>query len=326
MTVVGIPAMMDELERRAGGRAVEHSVVVAGLRKSYGEVQAVAGVDFTVGYGEVFGMLGPNGAGKSTTVEILAGLRQRDAGDVSVLGLDPGTDVRELKSRIGMQLQSVSLYPRLRVSEILRLFASFYRRPLDPGAIMNRVGLADKAAALTNQLSGGQAQRLAIAIAMIGDGEIMFLDEPTTGLDPQARRVLWEIILDLKQGGKTVVLTTHYMEEAERLCDRVAIVDYGRIIALGKPRDLVDRHFREQAVEFDAADSPPEHGLREVPGVTRVERNEDTVTVYTTDVARTVEALLASNGPAGSEVRDFTARRATLEDVFLKLTGRRIRG
>ncbi|MDQ7793227.1 MAG: ABC transporter ATP-binding protein [bacterium] len=305
---------------------MSEAVVVAGLKKNYGGVEAVAGVDFTVRAGEVFGMLGPNGAGKSTTVEILAGLRRRDAGDVSVLGLDPATAAKELKARIGMQLQSVALYPRLRVWEVLCLFASFYRRPLKPAEVLSRVGLADKAHSLTNQLSGGQAQRLAIAMAMIGDGELLFLDEPTTGLDPQARRMLWQVILDLKQGDKTVVLTTHYMDEAERLCDRVAIIDHGRIIALGSPRDLVAEHFREQAVEFEAHGLSAELAPGQIPGVTRIERNGGMVTLYTTQVSRTVEALLTCRGGEETGLRDFTARRATLEDVFLKLTGRRIRG
>jgi ABC-2 type transport system ATP-binding protein len=303
----------------------DESIVVSGLWKSYGAVKAVAGVDFTVQSGEVFGMLGPNGAGKSTTVEILAGLRRRDAGQVKVLGMDPGVDAAQLKSRIGMQLQSVSLYPRLKVLEVLRLFASFYSRPLDPLAVLDRVDLREKAGALTNQLSGGQAQRLAIALAMIGDGEMLFLDEPTTGLDPQARRMLWEVILDLKQAGKTVVLTTHYMEEAERLCDRVAVIDYGRIIALGSPRELVAQHFREQAVEFEAPGFSGEAALGEIPGISRVERDGDTITLYTDQVSQTVEALLALAGSNGMAVRDFMVRRATLEDVFLRLTGRRIR-
>lgn len=300
-------------------------IVVSGLQKSYGPVKAVNGIDFTVKRGEIFGMLGPNGAGKSTTVEILAGLRQRDAGRVTVLDMDPGTGSSKLKSRIGMQLQSVSLYPRLKVTEILRLFASFYRHPLSPAEVLKRVDLVDKAASLTNTLSGGQSQRLAIAIAMIGDGELLFLDEPTTGLDPQARRLLWEVIATLKQEGKTVVLTTHYMEEAEYLCDRVAVIDFGRIIALGSPSELIAAQFQEQAIEFDAPGFSGEDELHQLDGVKRAESNGDTVTLYTIDAIRTMEAVLSLAAARGIDVQNFTVRRATLEDLFLKLTGRRIR-
>lgn len=301
------------------------SIEVFDLQKSYGTLRAVDGIEFSVKNGEVFGLLGPNGAGKSTTVEILAGLRRRDAGRVSVLGLDPETDGGKLKSKIGMQLQSVSLYPRLKVIEILQLFASFYRRPLTPAEVLNRVNLDDKAGSLTSALSGGQTQRLAVAIAMIGDGELLFLDEPTTGLDPQARRLLWEVIIDLKQAGKTVVLTTHYMEEAEHLCDRVAIIDYGRIIALGSPPELITAHFHEQAIEFNAPGLSDESELRQLDGVSRAESNDDTVTLYTANVIQTMEAVLALAAARGMEVQNFTVRRATLEDLFLKLTGRRIR-
>ncbi|NLZ28626.1 MAG: ABC transporter ATP-binding protein [Firmicutes bacterium] len=303
----------------------QNCIVVSGLQKSYGSLKAVNGIDFTVKKGEIFGLLGPNGAGKSTTVEILAGLRQRDAGQVTVLGMDPATDSSKLKSRIGMQLQSASLYPRLKVAEILRLFASFYRRPLPPTEVLKRVNLEDKAGSLTSTLSGGQSQRLSVAIAMIGDGELLFLDEPTTGLDPQARRLLWEVIATLKQKGKTVVLTTHYMEEAEYLCDRVAVIDYGRIIALGSPPELIASHFQEQAIEFDAPGLSGGDELHLLDAVKRVESNGDTVTLYTTDAIRTMEAVLAVAATRGMEVQNFTVRRATLEDLFLKLTGRRIR-
>ncbi len=298
-----------------------NSITVSGLKKTYGDVRAVDGISFTVGSGEVFGLLGPNGAGKSTTVEIMAGLRKRDGGRVSVLGLDPGRQAMALKPRIGMQMQSASLYPRLTVHEILRLFASFYPAPIAIEDVLDRVELADKARALTSQLSGGQIQRLSIAVAMIGDGELVFLDEPTTGLDPQARRRVWSVVGDLQKSGKTVVLTTHYMEEAELLCDRVAVVDRGRIIALGSPRSLIGENFSERAVEFSSG-SVGGLDLETVRGVSRIEHGDDRTTLYTSQVGLTVESLMSL---VDGGIDDLTVRQATLEDVFLKLTGRRIR-
>jgi ABC-2 type transport system ATP-binding protein len=282
------------------------AIVVQDLQKLYGELRAVDGVSFTVDEGEIFGLLGPNGAGKTTTVEVLVGLRPRDAGEVRVLGMDPGDASAKLASRIGVQLQQVALYPRLTVLEMARLFASFYPRRLDPAETIAKVGLAEKADTQTKDLSGGQRQRLAIALTMVGDADLVFLDEPTTGLDPQARRSLWDLVLELKRRGKTILLTTHYMEEAERLCDRVAIVDHGRIIALDTPRQLVKEHFAERAIEFQSQALSRDGRLQGLAGVSRVHANgDDVVTLYTADVA--------------------AARRATLEDVFLKLAGRRIR-
>jgi len=302
------------------------AIVVDGLTKSYGPLRAVDGISFAVETGEIFGLLGPNGAGKTTTVEMLVGLRQRDGGLISVLGLDPQRQAEGLKRRVGVQLQTVALFPRLTVRETADLFASFYRRPLDPETVLAKVGLKEKARVQTRQLSGGQRQRLAIALAMIGDGEIAFLDEPTTGLDPQARRVLWDLILDLKRRGKTVFLTTHYMDEAERLCDRVAIIDHGRIIALDSPRELINQHFAEQAVEFESAPLSKDESLRNLPGVTRVHTNGDNVvTLYTTDAGLTIGELMRYSSRSEAPVEDLAVRHATLEDVFLKLTGRRIR-
>lgn len=302
------------------------AIEVRDLRKSYGPLRAVDGISFDVEAGEVFGLLGPNGAGKTTTVETLVGLRPRDAGEVRVLGLDPGRQAAELKARIGVQLQQVALYPRLTVLEMARLFASFYPRRLDPTATIARVGLQDKAGTQTRNLSGGQRQRLAIALTMVGDGDIIFLDEPTTGLDPQARRGLWELVLDLKRRGKTILLTTHYMEEAERLCDRVAIIDHGRIIALDTPRGLVQQHFAEKAVEFESAALARDEGLGGLAGVARVHTNGgDVVTLYTREVAQAVAELLRYSAERQAPVEDLVVRHATLEDVFLKLAGRRIR-
>lgn len=301
------------------------TIEVTQLRKNYGSIKAVDGLSFQVEAGEVFGMLGPNGAGKTTTVEILIGLRERTAGEVKVLGLDPQHHGYELKTRIGVQLQTSAMYPRLTVRETVALFARFYPRPLPPDDIIGLVGLKEKAHVQTKNLSGGQLQRLAIALALVGDGQIIFLDEPTTGLDPQARRGIWEVILDLKRQGKTIFLTTHYMEEAERLCDRVAIIDRGQIIATGPPRDLIERFFRERAIEFAKPKSFAGEDLQELPGVLRIQEDDERVTLYSKEASQTVAALLNLAAANGTSLEDITVRRATLEDVFLKLTGRRIR-
>ena len=296
------------------------------LHKRYGELRAVDGISFSVEAGEIFGLLGPNGAGKTTTVEMLVGLRQRDAGEIRVLGLDPGRRSVELKRRIGVQLQQVALYPRLTVLEMATLFASFYPKRLDPAETIAKVGLQEKARTQTKDLSGGQRQRLAIALTMVGDADLVFLDEPTTGLDPQARRSLWDLVLDLKKRGKTIFLTTHYMDEAERLCDRVAIIDHGRIIALDTPRELVHQHFEEKAVEFESALLAHDDKLASLAGVSRVHVNgDDVVTLYTTNVAAAIEELMRYSSGRQAPVEDLVVRHATLEDVFLKLAGRRIR-
>ena len=303
------------------------AILVENLTKIYGSLRAVDGISFTVAKGEVFGLLGPNGAGKTTTVEILVGLRPRDEGRVTVLGFDPWRHAKEFKARIGVQLQQVALYPRLTVAETVALFANFYPRRLDPATIISRVGLTKKAHTLAKDLSGGQKQRLALALTMVGDAELIFLDEPTTGLDPQARREIWELIGHLKERGKTIFLTTHYMEEAERLCDRVAIMDHGRIIALDSPAALIDRHFNERAVEFVSPLLVGDRDLRELPGVTRLETEaeEGRITLYTTDVGPTVDALMRHAALRQRPLENLVVRQASLEDVFLKLTGRRIR-
>ncbi|MCL5040552.1 MAG: ABC transporter ATP-binding protein, partial [Firmicutes bacterium] len=280
------------------------TILVSQLRKSYGPVRAVDGLSFRVGPGEVYGLLGPNGAGKTTTVETLIGLRNRDGGEVKVLGLDPEHQSRELKTRIGVQLQASSLYPRLTVRETVRLFANFYPKPLPADEVIALVGLKEKAKVQTRSLSGGQLQRLAAALALIGDGEIIFLDEPTTGLDPQARRGLWDLIQDLKHRGKTVFLTTHYMDEAERLCDRVAVVDHGQIIAEGPPRVLIEAYFRERAVEFVKPKSFSGEQLTKLPGVQRVQEEDERTTLYTTEASQTVAALLTQVAANGTSLED----------------------
>jgi ABC-2 type transport system ATP-binding protein len=302
------------------------AIEVQDLQKRYGALAAVDGISFSVEPGEIFGLLGPNGAGKTTTVEMLVGLRQRDGGRISVLGLDPGRQSSELKTRIGVQLQQVALYPRLTVLEMATLFASFYPKRLDPAETIAKVGLQDKARSQTKDLSGGQRQRLAIALTMVGDADLVFLDEPTTGLDPQARRSLWELILDLKRRGKTILLTTHYMDEAERLCDRVAIIDHGRIIAMDTPRELVDQHFAEKAIEFESALLCHDEKLKALSGVSRVHVNGGgVVTLYATNVAAAIDDLMRYSNQRQAPVEDLVVRRATLEDVFLQLAGRRMR-
>lgn len=295
------------------------------LVKTYGMLRAVDGISFTVREGEVFGMLGPNGAGKTTTVEILVGLRQRDKGSVRVAGADPAREPHKVKSRIGVQLQTPSLYPRLTVSEIVRLFRAFYPNPLPAEEVIERVGLTDKRRVYTSALSGGQRQRLSVALAMLSNGQVMFLDEPTTGLDPQARRGLWDVINALKEEGKTVFLTTHYMEEAEKLCDRVAVVEQGRIIAMGSPRDLIAEHFEERAIEFSTQADNGSEVYKRIEGVRRVQVSNGLVTLYTQHVSVTISDLIEHAENQGYGIDDITVRNATLEDVFLKLTGRRIR-
>ena len=302
------------------------AIVVEALEKRYGDLRAVDRISFSVEQGEIFGLLGPNGAGKTTTVEMLVGLRGRDGGRIEVLGLDPIRQGAALKARIGVQLQQVALFQRLTVLEMARLFASFYPRRLDPAETIDKVGLAEKAHTQTRNLSGGQKQRLAIALTMVGDADLVFLDEPTTGLDPQARRSLWDLILDLKARGKTILLTTHYMDEAERLCDRVAIIDHGHIIALDTPRELIHEHFAEKAVEFESAALAHDERLQGLTGVSRVHVNGDNlVTLYAANVAAAIEDLLRYSAERQAPVEDLVVRHATLEDVFLKLTGRRIR-
>jgi ABC-2 type transport system ATP-binding protein len=299
---------------------------VVDLRKQYGEVRAVDGVSFEVARGEVFGLLGPNGAGKTTTIEILEGLRAPDAGLATVLGLDVARHAAELKERIGVQLQTAALYPRLTVSELLTLFGSFYRRSRPAAELVEALDLGERAKAQTRQLSGGQKQRLSVALALVNDPELVFLDEPTTGLDPQARQNLWGIVRGLHERGRTVLLTTHYMEEAEALCDRIAIMDHGRIREIGTVSELVGRRFRERAIHFERLAGIGDEELGSLPSVSRLVHEEDGPTLlYTGDVPATIAALLALADARGLEPRNLGIRSPSLEDVFLDLTGRALR-
>lgn len=326
-TVQELPQQIGAI--REGQTPVRNStdvvVEVKGLKKRYSSLQAVDDISFAIGRGEVFGLLGPNGAGKTTTVEIIEGLRSADTGEVTVLGRDAVKNSGSVKQQMGVQLQVTALYPRLTVSEILSLFASFYHRSLPVADLMNLVGLTDKKSTLNMNLSGGQQQRLSVALALVNDPEVVFLDEPTTGLDPQARHSLWDVIRGLRSSGKTVLLTTHYMEEAEQLCDRVAIVDHGKIIAIGAPTELISTYFRESVIEVESQWPLPEQALRNLPAATNVVLNEGNITLYTTAVAQSIAGLLELSNGHSNELRNLFVRHASLEDVFLKLTGRRIR-
>jgi len=300
---------------------------VKNLVKSYGEIRAVAGISFQVKPGETFGMLGPNGAGKTTTAEIIEGLRTADSGSVSVLGMDISKVPSRIKQRIGIQLQAPSLLPLVSVQELLDLFGSFYEHSLPVNDIMEMLSLTDSRKVLVKNLSGGQQQRLSVAMALINDPDIAFLDEPTTGLDPQARRSLWAVIEDMRSKGKTIFLTTHYMEEAERLCDRVAIIDHGQIIAINSPRELINEYFKESAIQFELDPPPPEVVLQSFPGAKQVMVSDNEIIIYSDNIPATMSAILkyAEKAEITDKLKDLYVREATLEDVFLKLTGRKIR-
>ncbi len=303
----------------------EMALQVTDLRKSYGDLKAVDGVTFSVATGEVFGILGPNGAGKTTTVECIEGLRQPDSGEIVVLGRAFGADDPEFRRRLGIQLQSTGLYPKLTVREIMRLFTAFYDDTLETDALLDLVGLRERQNAPTAKLSGGQAQRLSLALALLNKPELVFLDEPTTGLDPQARRAIWDLVHDLRREGRTVVLTTHYMEEAEELCDRVAVMDHGHIIELGTPRELIAKYFRETAIEVDQVDGLTAEGLAALPAVGQVTEENGRFVVFSAAVPKTMSGLFDWAQAHSLELGQMVVRQATLEDVFLKITGRRIR-
>jgi ABC-2 type transport system ATP-binding protein len=305
--------------------ATDAVIAVTDLHKRYGAVNAVDGVSFEVRRGEIFGLLGPNGAGKTTTIEILEGLNRPDEGTVRVLGIDVRRQPGQLKERIGVQLQAAALYPDLKVTELVDLFGSFYVRRRPTGDLITELGLDERSDALTKELSGGQRQRLSIALALVNDPELIFLDEPTTGLDPQGRRSLWDHIERMRGEGRTVLLTTHYMEEAEQLCDRVAIMDHGKILELGTVNELITRHFAERTVRFEARPELSDERLARVAGVSRVAREGTESIVYTADVPHTIGALLQLGEELGLEGLDLAVRRPTLEDVFLELTGRALR-
>jgi ABC-2 type transport system ATP-binding protein len=318
MTPTGIP------ERTLRSPAIR----CHGLSKRYRDVVAVAGLDLEVHAGECFGLLGPNGAGKTTTVEMIEGLVAPDDGEVEVLGLRWERDEPALRQRLGVALQETRLAERLKVVEVIRLFRSFYRQGRTVEEVLRTVELEEKRDAWVERLSGGQRQRLAIACALVGAPDLLFLDEPTTGLDPQSRRQLWGVVSAFKEGGGTVVLTTHYMEEAERLCDRVAVMDHGRIIALGSPRELIASLGADHVVEVtlaEAADTVPEEALAALPGVAWARRDGATYALTVTEPHRALPALVTELQRRGVEPTGLVTHAATLEDLFLSLTGRRLR-
>jgi len=305
------------------------AIEVQHLSKAYPGVKAVDDVSFTVEEGEIFGMVGPNGAGKTTTIECIEGLRKPDGGAVKVLGLDPIREGYELKERIGIQLQGAAIYDRIRVHEVLKLYASFYRHSSSHSfeGILEQLGLADRVNSYYANLSSGQKQRLHIALALVHDPQILFLDELTTGLDPQARRAMWDLIKSIRAQGKTIFLTTHYMEEAENLCDRVAIIDHGKIIALDTPAKLIAGLGAESRIVFSLVGKLDVGLLQAITGVSRVEHIGESVIIYSysnkSDVVLTELIKLAQKN--GWALRDLHVKQANLEDVFLNLTGREMR-
>jgi len=312
------------------------AVAVRGLRKRYEDVVAVDGLDLEIGTGECFGLLGPNGAGKTTTVEICEGLTVPDEGDVVILGRLWARDERALRERLGIQLQETQLAEKLTVAETVRLFRSFYSRGRSIEEVIGLVQLDEKRDGRVGKLSGGQKQRLALACAIVGDPELLFLDEPTTGLDPQSRRQIWELVEQFKASGRTILLTTHYMDEAERLCDRVAIVDHGRVIALGTPRELISSLGAEHVVEFElaqngvAAPQLSADAFRQLDGVSAARSIGDGnaaagFELRATELHRTVPALLAELARRNLHLSELRTHSATLEDVFVHLTGRQLR-
>ena len=298
---------------------------VENLVKSYGDVHAVRGVSFTVDEGEVFGLLGPNGAGKTSTVEILEGLRDLDSGRVSVCGLDPQRDSQALKHEIGAALQSTSLPEKLRVMEALRLFASFYKRRRNPEELLKRFGLEEKRNAFYGKLSGGQKQRLALAMALVNDPKVLFFDEPTAGLDPQVRREIYDIIEELKHEKKTIVMTTHYIEEAERLCDRVAIVDHGKVVALGTPRELKSRAGSATRIEVRLAKPEVDGALKKLEGVSDARELDGAYVIHSLRPPKTIVDLVKHLEAEGNELVSLEIASPSLEDVFIEMTGRRLR-
>jgi ABC-2 type transport system ATP-binding protein len=271
-------------------------------------------------------MLGPNGAGKTTTIETLTGLYKRDDGNVSVLGLDPEKSLKKLQKKIGVQLQSPSLFPRLKVAEILNMFGSFYQDSIKVDQVLNQVGLVEKKEEWVKKLSGGQKHRLAVGLAIISNGDIIFLDEPTTGLDPQARINLWKVIKKLKKQGKTVFLTTHYMDEAEKLCDDLVIIDKGKIIAQGSPESLINEYFKDKIIEFKDVEFDKKFKEEIVETIEHkkisFEEKDDKVLIYSDNIQRSLKSLFQLFENHNLELDDVLIRKATLEDVFLKLTGR----
>jgi ABC-2 type transport system ATP-binding protein len=321
----GTGSAVAELGSRAGEQADGPSLLLRGVRKAFADVQAVDGLDLEVPRGECFGLLGPNGAGKTTTIEMCEGLTAPDQGTVEVLGLNWHNGADALRQRIGIQLQETQFPDKLTVEETLRMFRSFFKRGISVEESIRTAQLEEKRKSRVGGLSGGQKQRLAMACALVGDPELLFLDEPTTGLDPQARRNLWELVRWVKGKGKTVVLTTHYMDEAEVLCDRIAIMDHAKIVALDTTDKLLGATGVLPKIEFTTKSAVSDDGLQRLAGVDKVEKNNGTYSLTTADSQATLEALVAWGRAGNSRIEELTVKRVTLEDVFLKLTGHQLR-
>jgi ABC-2 type transport system ATP-binding protein len=303
------------------------AISVRNLQKNYGEVEAVRGIDFEVYQGEVFGLLGPNGAGKTTTIEILEGLRPRTGGDVTVLGLDPGVSITQIKDRIGVCLQATNLPEKMKVNEALTLFASFYSRSTDLTKLLNRLQLWEKRDAYYGTLSGGQKQRVALALAMVNEPQLVFLDEPTTGLDPQVRLEIHSLIQELKDAKVTTLITTHYIEEAEKLCDRVAIIDQGKIIAIGSPREIQAKTLGQSRIEIHSTNPIPDGDLGGILGSDHLLFSSDrrSLAVTSATPTRTLVELVKWIDQNGVDLVDIQLKKPTLEDVFIELTGKKLR-
>lgn len=301
-------------------------VVARGLSKRYGDVVAVDRVDLEVHAGEIVGVVGPNGAGKTTTLEMMEGLRKPDSGTCTVCGFDSIRESRQVRARIGLTLQQAAFPDGLRVIELMQLYASFYPDPVPIGDLLHQFDLEEKARAFTQHLSGGQKQRLALALALLGRPEVIFLDEPTTGLDPQARRHLWDAILRLKDEGRAVILSTHYMDEVEQICDRVVIMDHGKVLASGRPRELIDAFGPESVIEVAFAgphvDAVP---LSRLDGTTGIKVEEHRIYLQTYDTAKTLMALALHADKNALSIKDLRTRVASMDDVFIALTGRSVR-
>lgn len=301
------------------------TVQLSAVNKSYGKLKAVDNLSFTAFKGEVFGLLGPNGAGKTTTLEMIEGLRKPDSGEIIVNGHNARTDLQSVKEIIGVQLQSTSLYNKIKVGEALALYGGYYKKQRAVDELLELVSLQDKRHSYHKDLSGGQQQRLALALTLVNDPQVVFLDEPTTGLDPQARRNLWEIISKMRSDEKTVILTTHYMEEAERLCDRIAIMDHGRIIAEGTPGELISKMSVDSCLEFRNNNMFERSELEKLPNVNKTLLNGDNIELFSKNPQQTLVNLIELSKSKNVEIKDLHVRRATLEDLFIDLTGRSLR-
>ncbi|MCA1031475.1 ABC transporter ATP-binding protein [Bacillus timonensis] len=312
-------------EKRVMVEVLSLIIDVKGLVKNYGTFQAVKGIEFQVQKGEIFGLLGPNGAGKTTTLEMLVGLRKPDGGTAEIEGKDVVRDIKKVKEKIGVQLQSTTLFELLTVEEILHMYASFYPSHISIPELIEDMLLTEKTKSRVKGLSGGQKQRLAIALALVHDPSVVFLDEPTTGLDPQARRTLWDIVLRLKEKGKTIVLTTHYMDEAHVLCDRIAIMDQGTLIALDTPNELVKSLHSQSAVEFKLLQGDASFDFAQVEGVSKVDTRKDVHVLYSNHLQTTLTSLIQMASENQLELTELQTRTSTLEDVFIHMTGRSLR-